>query len=195
MARGPILQRNKPFTTPTCAGADHRELAAVSSRYARLQGRLPTCYSPVCRCPQSCASTQLVLARLAFIKHAASVRPEPGSNSPLKKRGLRTQALSPAPEGSITVSQLALSSTLFSCQRSRCSLSRKLLYQNPAPPVNCFLRCPAAAVSAIPTAQDDDYTGRAPPSQAFSARPPAGGLRRRRGAPARAPPGAVPAAS
>src|SRR5688572_4781010 len=43
-------------------------------------GRLLTCYSPVRR---SCTPKGLT-ARLACVKHAASVRPEPGSNSPLK---------------------------------------------------------------------------------------------------------------
>jgi hypothetical protein len=41
---------------------------------------LLTCYSPVRR---SCTPKGLT-ARLACVKHAASVRPEPGSNSPLK---------------------------------------------------------------------------------------------------------------
>ena len=45
-----------------------------------MQGRSPTCYSPVRR---SCTPKGLT-ARLACVKHAASVRPEPGSNSPLK---------------------------------------------------------------------------------------------------------------
>ena len=40
-------------------------------------GRLPTCYSPVRHSmPKHCV-------RLACIRHAASVHPEPGSNSPL----------------------------------------------------------------------------------------------------------------
>ena len=54
-------------------------LAPVSRSYPRARGRLPTCYSPVRR-----SSTPKGLsARLACVKHAASVRPEPGSNSPL----------------------------------------------------------------------------------------------------------------
>ena len=43
-------------------------------------GYVPTCYSAVRR---SCTPKGLT-ARLACVKHAASVRPEPGSNSPLK---------------------------------------------------------------------------------------------------------------
>jgi hypothetical protein len=54
-------------------------LDPVSQAYPRAKGRSPTCYSPVRR---SCTPKGLT-ARLACVKHAASVRPEPGSNSPL----------------------------------------------------------------------------------------------------------------
>ena len=53
-------------------------LATVSGSYPSLRGRLPTCYSPVRRYLHPKVKT----ARLACIRHAASVRPEPGSNSP-----------------------------------------------------------------------------------------------------------------
>ena len=52
-------------------------LAEISSRYSGLRGRFPTCYSPVRRSK----SIATFLARLACIRHAASVNPEPGSNS------------------------------------------------------------------------------------------------------------------
>src|SRR5690242_10039070 len=55
-------------------------LDPVSQAYPRVGGRSPTCYSPVRR---SCTPKGLT-ARLACVKHAASVRPEPGSNSPTK---------------------------------------------------------------------------------------------------------------
>ena len=48
--------------------------------YPELKGRLPTRYSPV---RQFTRSRRNFLLRLACVKHAASVRPEPGSNSPL----------------------------------------------------------------------------------------------------------------
>ena len=56
-------------------------LAVVSDCYPPLWGRLPTCYSPVRHSPWPSASTQSRFVRLACIRHAASVRPEPGSNS------------------------------------------------------------------------------------------------------------------
>ena len=59
-------------------------LDPVSQAYPRVQGRSPTCYSPV-RHSSTSASTGLSV-RLACVKHAASVRPEPGSNSPQKGR-------------------------------------------------------------------------------------------------------------
>ena len=49
--------------------------------YPKLEGRLSTCYSPVrrSRVPKD------LTARLACLKRAASVRSEPGSNSPLSE--------------------------------------------------------------------------------------------------------------
>ena len=51
-------------------------LSIVSNGYPRLKDRLPTCYSPV--------RHGIATIRLACIRHAASVNPEPGSNSPKK---------------------------------------------------------------------------------------------------------------
>jgi hypothetical protein len=52
-----------------------------------VQGRSPTCYSPV---RHSCTPKGLTV-RLACVKHAASVRPEPESNSPNKNNPCKTQ--------------------------------------------------------------------------------------------------------
>ena len=53
-------------------------LAYLSVCYPCVQGRLPTRYSPVRR------SSPKRIARLACVRHAASVHPEPGSNSQIK---------------------------------------------------------------------------------------------------------------
>ena len=53
-------------------------LAYLSVCYPCVQGRLPTRYSPVRR------SLPKKIARLACVRHAASVHPEPGSNSQIK---------------------------------------------------------------------------------------------------------------
>jgi hypothetical protein len=66
------------------AGAETPEtyavLARVSPGYPPLLGRLSTCYSPVRR---STRGRSRFRARLACVKHAASVHSEPGSNSPV----------------------------------------------------------------------------------------------------------------
>ena len=59
-------------------------LSVVSNCYPPVWGRLPTRYSPVrhslkTRHPEGIVKIKLV--RLACVKHAASVHPEPGSNS------------------------------------------------------------------------------------------------------------------
>ena len=86
IGREPIPSRN-PFHHNRCLKWSYLVLIPVSRSYPRARGRLLTCYSPVRR-----SSTPKGLsARLACVKHAASVRPEPGSNSPLmsiNNRGL-----------------------------------------------------------------------------------------------------------
>src|SRR3712207_524838 len=57
-------------------------LDQVSPAYPGLRGRFLTCYSPVRRSVTTGVATSGDPARLACIRHAASVRPEPGSNSP-----------------------------------------------------------------------------------------------------------------
>src|SRR2546421_8336371 len=97
-------------------------LDPVSQAYPRVKGRSPTCYSPVRR---SCTPKGLT-ARLACVKHAASVRPEPGSNSPLnafnRKQHPPTTGASIALITSTTTTQtnMALTkiSTLLSSQRT-----------------------------------------------------------------------------
>ena len=60
----------------------HPVLDQVSPAYPGLRGRFLTCYSPVRRWGTAGVATDGAPARLACIRHAASVRPEPGSNSP-----------------------------------------------------------------------------------------------------------------
>jgi hypothetical protein len=77
IGRGPIPSRKTFHQTP-CEERSYPVLDPVSQAYPEAEGRSPTCYSPVRR---SCTPKGLT-ARLACVKHAASVRPEPGSNSP-----------------------------------------------------------------------------------------------------------------
>ena len=82
MGRGPIPLREKLCPPGHAAPRGHRALPRVSPGYSRQGGRSPTRYSPVrrfIRRPKAAFS-----ARLACVRRAASVRPEPGSNSPSK---------------------------------------------------------------------------------------------------------------
>ena len=58
----------------------HAVLSAISRRYSSLEGRSPMCYSPV----RHSLAPKSESVRLACVRHAASVYPEPGSNSPSK---------------------------------------------------------------------------------------------------------------
>ena len=57
-------------------------LDPVSQAYPTVRGRSPTCYSPVRHSSTHHQKVVGLSVRLACVKHAASVRPEPGSNSP-----------------------------------------------------------------------------------------------------------------
>ncbi len=85
MHRGSIHQRHlkAPFKSKPCGFDCYTVLAPVSKCYPLLMGRLPTCYSPVRHSSFSggASSGGKRSVRLACIRHAASVRPEPGSNS------------------------------------------------------------------------------------------------------------------
>ena len=85
MRRGLILRRqlvNRGRLSPKIDlfGA-YPVLAPVSRRYPKPKGRLSTCYSPVRRFTHPKRGFH---ARLACIRHAASVQSEPESNSPVK---------------------------------------------------------------------------------------------------------------
>ena len=60
---------------------DYSVLPHVSMGYPQYKDRLSTCYSPVRHSLNSASTIHTV--RLACLKRAASVRSEPGSNSPL----------------------------------------------------------------------------------------------------------------
>ena len=87
--------RVHPSATPESAfhsyAMRHKLLCGISTCFqvlSPLMGRLPTCYSPVRHSSfQLSASTREERSvRLACIRHAAGVRPEPGSNSHNKVR-------------------------------------------------------------------------------------------------------------
>ena len=61
---------------------EYKVLAVVSNCYPFPRGRLTICYSPVRRLADIFSKLKTVLARLACVKHTASIHSEPGSNSP-----------------------------------------------------------------------------------------------------------------
>ena len=73
MGRRPLPERLAAFLRRAYAG-----LSRLSTGYPPLRGRSPTCSSAVRH-----AARHACCVRLACIRHAASVRPEPGSNSTL----------------------------------------------------------------------------------------------------------------
>ena len=83
MGRKLILKRSRSSlsSTPLMKHWAYSVLPAISNSYPHLKGRLPTCSSPV-RHSRREASFSLAV-RLACLRRAASVRSEPGSNSPL----------------------------------------------------------------------------------------------------------------
>ena len=89
-------------------GSYYPVLDPVSQAYPEVQGRSPTCYSPV-RHSSTTASCGLSV-RLACVKHAASVHPEPGSNSPQKQFQQKQAVKSPTqPKNQTPNTQRALS--------------------------------------------------------------------------------------
>ena len=81
IGRDPIPYR-KSFPRRTCIQLEHPALPPVSRSYSGVWGRSVTHYSPVRHSHPGASSWDPV--RLACVKHAASVHPEPESNPPQK---------------------------------------------------------------------------------------------------------------
>src|SRR5258705_13931631 len=80
-----VLRCAALISTSSKAGC-HEVLRFLSGRYPPLEGRSPTCYSPVCHSTYPLRDFRV---RLACVRHAASVDSEPGSNSHVKFVGCR----------------------------------------------------------------------------------------------------------
>ncbi len=90
IGRDPI-PRHRSFPAPPCGDAEHPALPPVSRSYSGPRGRSVTHYSPVRRSHPGASTGDP--ARLACVKHAASARPEPESNSPQKNTERTIMAL------------------------------------------------------------------------------------------------------
>ena len=76
------------FTLHHAMPCAYAVLAVISNCYPPVWGRLPTRYSPVRHSVTKISirrNRSKCFVRLACVKHAASVHPEPGSNSHVKK--------------------------------------------------------------------------------------------------------------
>jgi hypothetical protein len=123
------LSRPGPRSRPTYA-----VLASLSGSYSPLEGRLPTCYSPVRHFTRS---RRNFLVRLACLKPAASVRSEPESNSPIKLSkefaGLSSCSLDTKPgiggnpKGARDLPPSFQRAKFIKCQESKCNHKIKLL--------------------------------------------------------------------
>ena len=83
MSREPIRHLVAHFNRPRCLGPLYGGLVAVSAGYPPVTGMLLTRYAPFRRSPSESIATPYAAPRLACVKPAASVHPEPGSNSSL----------------------------------------------------------------------------------------------------------------
>jgi hypothetical protein len=72
IGRGPLSRRK--LSPPKSLWGAYPVLAFVSKRYSEPKGRFPRVTHP-------CATKAEAFVRLACVRHAASVRSEPGSNS------------------------------------------------------------------------------------------------------------------
>src|SRR5690349_18442927 len=96
------------ISTGSTAGC-HAVLASLSGRYPPLEGRSPTCYSPVCHSTSPLRDPRV---RLACVRHAASVDSEPGSNSHVKF-AVPTRSACASRKGEQLVNARPIGSALF----------------------------------------------------------------------------------
>ncbi|KAF1854076.1 hypothetical protein Lal_00005293 [Lupinus albus] len=96
-----VIIESGPCLSPSVADhplrpATDRRLASVSRRYSEPKGRFPRVTHP-------CATKAEAFVRLACVRHAASVRSEPGSNSQfLCSKDAQTILIVPIPVGTNT---------------------------------------------------------------------------------------------
>ena len=106
MGRSPLPRRLSAGLRRLYTGGASAVLAPLSGRYPAPEGRLATCSAPVRHCGQPKSAT----VRLACVRHAASVHPEPGSNSPFGSCALAPFVPSQfVPLGLLTTATLLLS--------------------------------------------------------------------------------------
>ena len=83
MPREPIRHLVAHFKQKACTFRSYGGLVAVSAGYPPVPGMSLTRYAPLRRSPSESIAAPHAAPRLACVKPAASVHPEPGSNSSL----------------------------------------------------------------------------------------------------------------
>ena len=83
MPREPIRHRHKAFMHQPCSWCTYAVLVRISPGYPPVPGMSLTRYAPLRRSPPESIAAPRAAPRLACVRPAASVHPEPGSNSSL----------------------------------------------------------------------------------------------------------------
>ncbi len=140
MPREPIRHRHKAFMHPPCSGCTYAVLVRISPGYPPVPGMSLTRYAPLRRSPPERIATSRDAPRLACVRPAASVHPEPGSNSSLYTTfllcflSLRFLHLSGLPDGIDARTFFGTSSCLLPVfSMNFLSVSRPNLRLSPAP--------------------------------------------------------------
>ena len=161
MARMPIPHQPEGLSRPGQAARAHRwGLFGDVPAYPQVRGRLHTCYSPIRHAPEPKPGR----IRLACVKPAASVHPEPGSNSPLDKSAPGCHGLA-ALRPSMSSTRV-LRTTARSSARLSHRIASKIARPSP-PPQPCPSRSNASAkvdlpyvsTKSIPNTNHDTHRG------------------------------------
>ena len=166
MRRMPIPARHMPFLPRGCPRGMYAGLARLSPGCPPGGGRLHTCYSPVRRSPAGSPKAPPAAPRLACVKPAASVHPEPGSNSPLYvifpiKIISILNCLSRPPRLVARAGSLEIDGDLDILPKSPCILlsgclsDRRLVARHSGPVALCH--CPLCCASGSPRLRLQNY--------------------------------------
>ena len=124
IGRKTLPRHPKTFSDPSCGGSGYGVLAHLSMGYPPPEVRCLTCYSAVCH--YRCGPKPTETVRLACIRRAASVRPEPGSNSLLIKNLPSTIQLLKCNRRADARCELSLYFWTYICQRHSLAAKRDL---------------------------------------------------------------------
>ena len=154
--RGPLSRRE--LSPPKSLWGAYPVLASVSRRYSEPKGRFPRVTHP-------CATVAEATVRLACVRHAASVRSEPGSNSQVQdasEKALETDRQThPKPKRTKTCYSL-LASTSDANRRPRfVPIPNRNRNQRPTA-INLAAACASLLTTRYKLVHDpaDDRTGR-----------------------------------